>query len=427
MTLKQKAQAGIITDAMRAVAEYEDTTYEYIRNGISEGSIVIPQNKNRDLPLKRAIGKGLRTKINANIGVSPYHMDLQEELEKLEAAVEHGADAIMDLSLGPQQIEIRREIIRRSPVMVGTVPIYQTGFELAAAGRDITDMHIDDYLKTIERQARDGVDFMTIHSGINRQTLQAMENQGRTLDVVSRGGSFLVAWIKTNGCESPLFEHYDAILDVLAEYDVTISLGDGMRPGATADATDRAQIAELLILGELTQRAWDRGVQVMIEGPGHVPLNMVVETMKLEKTLCQGAPFYVLGPLVTDCAAGYDHIAGAIGGTLAAMHGADFLCYLTPAEHLRLPTKDDVIEGVVASRIAAHAADLALGMPYAVERDRAMAVARKELDWDSQIRLALDPDRARNFRKSSEIGQDDVCTMCGEFCAIKRLNEIGGH
>jgi phosphomethylpyrimidine synthase len=264
---------------------------------------------------------------------------------------------------------------------------------------------------------------MTIHSGISRHTLEIMQNQGRLLDVVSRGGAFLVSWLRKNSGESPLLEHFDAILDLLADYDITLSLGDGMRPGATADATDRAQIAELILLGELTQRAWDKGVQVIIEGPGHVPLNQVADNIRLQKSLCKNAPFYVLGPLVTDVAAGYDHIAGAIGGAVAAMHGADFLCYVTPAEHLRLPTKEDVVEGVIASKIAAHAADLAKGLSTAVLRERKMAMARKALDWKAQISLALSPPKADAYRQSSCIGDEDVCTMCGEYCAIKRLNE----
>ncbi len=370
MTQRQDALNGIITPEMEAVAGYEGLDPENIRSGIAEGTIAIPKNSRRSFPNVRGIGKGLRTKINANIGSSPYHMDIKEEIEKLHAAVHYGADAVMDLSLGSEIINIRREIVRESPVMIGTVPIYQTAFELSSSGRDITDMTIDDFLKTVRNQAEEGVDFMTIHSGVNLQALAALESQKRLLDVVSRGGSFLVSWMKKNNRQSPLYEHYDEILDIMAEYDITISLGDGMRPGATADATDRAQITELVTLSELAQRAWDKGVQVLIEGPGHVPLHMVQENIRIQKSLCKGAPFYVLGPLVTDCAAGYDHIAGAIGGALAAYFGADFLCYVTPAEHLRLPTVEHVIEGVIASRIAAHAADLAKGMKYARERIR---------------------------------------------------------
>ena len=425
MTIKKKASNGIITDEIKMVAEYEGLDPDYIRDGIAMGTIVIPKNNKRLFKHVRGIGKNLRTKVNANIGASPYHMDVEEELRKLHAAVKHGTDSVMDLSLGSKLINIRKEILKASDVMVGTVPIYQTGFELSAKKRDITDMKIDDFLHTVRKQAEDGVDFMTIHSGVTLQALEAIESQPRILDVVSRGGSFLVSWMKANMKESPLFTYYDEILDILAEYDVTISLGDGMRPGAIADATDRAQIAELITLSELAQRAWDKGVQVMIEGPGHVPLHMVRENTTLQKSLCKDAPFYVLGPLVTDCASGYDHIAGAIGGALAAYYGADFLCYVTPSEHLRLPTVEHVIEGVIASKIAAHAADLALGMHYAIERDNAMARARKELNWDRQVELSVNPENAKALRDSSEIGKDDVCTMCGEFCAIKRIKGLG--
>jgi len=424
MTIKKQAGRGIITPEMRQVAEYEDVPVEFIADGISKGTIVIPKNKQRAFTHVRGIGKGLRTKINANIGSSPYHMDRDEEVQKAHAAIIHGADTIMDLSLGKEIISIRCEILKECGVALGTVPLYQTAFELSRQKRDITGMTIKDFLATVKNQAEEGVDFMTIHAGVTRQALDALESQKRVLDVVSRGGSFLISWIKKHGRQSPLYEYYDEILDILAEYDVTISLGDGMRPGAVADATDRAQITELVTLGELACRAWDKGVQVIIEGPGHVPLNMIEENIRLEKSLCNGAPFYVLGPLVTDCAAGYDHIAGAIGGALAAYFGADFLCYVTPAEHLRLPTIDQVIEGVIASKIAAHAADLAKGMNYAKNRDLEMARARKNLDWDGQINLSMHSEKAEAIRNSSEIGIDNVCTMCGEFCAIKRLKDI---
>jgi len=424
MTLKKLAEQGKITPEMERVAEYEGVSGETIRRGLADGTIVIPKNKNREFAMLRAVGKGMRTKVNANIGASPYHSDIEEERAKLDIAVRRGADAVMDLSLGPDQIRIRGEILGCSPVMVGTVPIYQTGFEMAASGRDVSDMTIEDFLTTIRRQAEQGVDFMTIHSGVTRAALAAMESQGRQLDVTSRGGSFIIAWLRKHpGKEALLYEYYDEILDVLAEYDVTISLGDGMRPGATADASDRAQLTELIVLGELTERAWAKGVQVMVEGPGHVPLNKVTENMTIQKSLCNGAPFYILGPLVTDLASGYDHIAGAIGGALAAMNGADFLCYVTPAEHLKLPSVDDVSEGVIASKIAARAADLACGMEYAVQDELKMARARKELDWETQIRMSVNPDKAGAYRSESEIGDSNVCTMCGEFCAIKTLRE----
>jgi phosphomethylpyrimidine synthase len=423
MTIKQLAEKGIITARMEAVAAHEGVSPQFIREGLARGSIVIPQNQAHHFPHLRAVGQGTRTKINANIGASPVHSDLGQELEKLSAAVGCGADAVMDLSLGADQLRIRRAILEHSEVMVGTVPIYQTAFELSAARRDVEEMTITDFLETVRRQAEEGVDFMTIHCGVTRRSLAALQAQGRLLDVVSRGGSFLVSWMRRNNKESPLYQYYDEILAILAHYDVTLSLGDGLRPGAVADAGDRGQISELVILGELAQRAWEKGVQVIIEGPGHVPLNQIADHMRLQKTLCGGAPFYVLGPLVTDIAAGHDHIAGAIGGAMAAMSGADFLCYVTPAEHLRLPTVNDVAEGVVASRIAAHAADLAKGLPGAWEKDRAMARARKALDWEKQIDLAIDPKKARAYRQASEIGDSDVCTMCGEFCAIKRLKK----
>lgn len=423
MTIKTQAEKGRITPEIKAAANHENLDPEFIRKGVAEGSIVIPKNKNHRLERIYAVGRGTRTKINANIGASPYRSDMDEEIEKLNAAVKHGADAVMDLSLGPMQARIRKAVLERSPVMVGTVPIYQTAFEISAARRDITEMTIADFINTVVKQAEEGVDFMTIHAGITRGTLDAMESQGRLLDVVSRGGAFLVSWLRRNSGESPIYAHFDEILDVMAAHDVTLSLGDGMRPGATADATDRAQISELIVLGELTQRAWEKGVQVIIEGPGHVPLHQVPENMQLQKSLCGNAPFYVLGPLVTDTAAGYDHIAGAIGGAVAAMNGADFLCYVTPAEHLRLPTAKDVAEGVVASKIAARAADLAKGMPYAIEAERAMAAARKSLDWERQIELAVNPEKARRYREESCIGEESVCTMCGEFCAIKRLQD----
>lgn len=423
MTLKKQAEQGIITDNISIAAASESVDTEFIRQGVADGSIVVPCNNKKKLEKICAIGRGTRIKINANIGASPYHSNLEEELQKLRAAVRYGTDAVMDLSLGPDQINIRREVIAHSPVPVGTVPIYQTGFELASAGRDIEDMSIDDFLKTVRMQAEEGVDFMTIHSGVTRKVLDVMESQGRVLDVVSRGGSFLISWMRKNKKESPLFEYYDEILDILAEFDITISLGDGMRPGATADATDRAQISELIVLGELAVRAWEKGVQVIIEGPGHVPLDQVAENMQLQKSVCSGAPFYILGPLVTDIASGYDHIAGAIGGAVAAMNGADFLCYVTPAEHLKLPSVNDVIDGVVASKIAAHAADLVKRAPGAWEKEKEMAEARKSLDWEKQIALSVNPDKAREYRRESEIGEDDVCTMCGEFCAIKRLQK----
>jgi len=353
MNIKEYADRGIISEEIKWAAEYEGMQPEAIINGIKKGTIVIPCNKNRKKPLNYAVGEGTRVKVNANIGTSPYHMSLDEEVEKLKTAVDAGAHSIMDLSLGSMIKTVRRKILENSPVMVGTVPIYETGYDLSTHKKDIVDMNISDFLKTVREQAEEGVDFMTIHSGVTSASIERMFKEKRMLNVVSRGGSFLVSWMKHNKKESPLYEYYDEILDILKEHDVTISLGDGMRPGAGDDATDRAQVEELLILGELTERAWAKGVQVMVEGPGHVPLNQIEMNIKLQKRICHNAPFYVLGPLVNDISAGYDHIAGGIGGAIAAYHGADFLCYVTPAEHLSLPSVEDVKEGVIASRIAA--------------------------------------------------------------------------
>ena len=424
MTQRTDALKGNITNEMKWTAEFETRDIEFIVNGLKNGTICIPHNRMRKKQYYYAIGAGLSTKVNANIGSSPYHINLDEEIKKMEVAIKAGAHSIMDLSLGNQIKTIRKEILKQSPVMVGTVPIYEMGYNLSIKKKDIIDMTIKDYLETIEEQAKDGVDFMTIHAGVTQSSFEKMKNEGRKLNIVSRGGSMLVAWMQHNLKESPLYEYYDEILDILAEYDVTISLGDGMRPGAFEDATDRAQIEELIILGELTERAWDKGVQVMVEGPGHVPLNKVKLNMEIEKELCHGAPFYVLGPLVNDISAGYDHIAGAIGGAIAAYNGADFLCYVTPAEHLRLPTVDDVKEGVIASKLAAFSADLANGMDYAIKQNRKITEARRNLDWDNQIKYSINPEKAKKYRSESEIGQDDVCTMCGEFCAVKRLNDI---
>lgn len=423
-TLQENAKAGIITDLMTKVAIDEGVNPERLRQLIAEGKVVIPQNRLRTLANPRAIGQEMSTKVNVNIGTSPYHMDIEEEMQKMAIAVEYGTDSIMDLSLGAVINEVRKKILEKSPVMVGTVPIYQMMYELARQKKDVLSFQISDFLKVVEKQAKEGVDFMTIHAGLTAKTVDFMEYQGREMRVVSRGGSVLASFIKKNNLENPLYQYYDEILDILYEYDITISLGDGMRPGALVDNTDRAQLGELLVLGELTQRAWDRGIQVMVEGPGHVSLNNVALNMKVQKNICQGAPFYILGPLVTDIATGHDHLAGAIGGALAAYNGADFLCYLTPAEHLRLPTVDDVREGVIASKIAAQAADVALGLPKAWEKERQMAVARKNLDWEKQIGLCIDAKKAQRFRQESEIGSDEFCTMCGEFCSVKRMQDF---
>lgn len=422
-TQMQLARQGIITEAMKIVAGQEKLSPEFIREGVAKGTIAICCNINHKNLIPRGVGEGLKVKVNANIGTSSSYPDPEPELKKLEAAIAAGADSVMDLSTGNNISASRKAIIEASTVMVGTVPIYQITVETIQKRGAVVEMTKEDIFDVIRQQAKDGADFMTIHCGINRQVLKALVDEGRVMDVVSRGGSFITGWMLHNDKENPLYEYYDEILDICEEYDVTISLGDGLRPGCIADATDRAQIQELLNLGELTQRAWDRGVQVMVEGPGHVPYNQIAANMQLQKHICHGAPFYVLGPLVTDVAPGYDHITGAIGGTLAAISGADFLCYVTPAEHLGLPDLEDVRQGVIASRIAAHAADLAKGNKEAWAWDLAMAKARKELDWKTQLELALDPVRAVEYRNKKNKSDDEACSMCGDYCAVKIVGQ----
>ena len=419
MTQLSAARRGRITPQMRQVARVEGVDPEFIRDGIAKGLVVLPANTNHKVKRLSAIGKGLRTKVNANIGTSPDHADLQEELSKLRVAVEAGADTIMDLSIGEDLDQIRRAILKRADLPLGTVPIYQAVLQAARTKKSIVNMTRDDILSAIERQAEDGVDFMTVHCGLTRRALESLREQGRITDVVSRGGAFLVTWMIANNKENPLYEEYDRILEIANKYDVTLSLGDGLRPGCLADATDRPQVQELICLGELRDRAYKAGVQVMIEGPGHIPLDEIEANVLLAKKLCKEAPFYVLGPLVTDVAPGYDHITGAIGGAIAAMAGADFLCYVTPSEHLRLPTVQDVKEGVVATRVAAHAADIVKGVAGALRWDERMARARKALKWKEMINLALDPQKAREYHSSFE----GVCTMCGKYCAIKLVKE----
>ena len=421
--LIQNARKGIVTQEMEKVAAAEGVTTAFLLDEIAQGHVIIPVNKNHRTITPMGIGKGLSTKINANIGTSKDCSSLDDELKKLDVAIAAGAHTVMDLSTGGDINAIRREVLKRSTVPVGTVPLYQAAIEAVKNGKKIVNMTTEDMFRVIENQAEDGVDFVTVHCGLTREAAQRLKNEGRIMNVVSRGGSFTVAWMIHNKKENPLYEYYDRLLDIAAAYDMTLSLGDGMRPGCIADATDRCQIQELITLGELAQRAMERGVQVMVEGPGHVPIDQIATNMQLQKRLCHGAPFYVLGPLVTDSAPGYDHITSAIGGAIAAMHGADYLCYVTPAEHLRLPTLEDVREGVIASKIAAHAADIAKGNRRALERDITMAKYRKALDWEGQIKTSLDPERARAMRDSRKPADSDVCTMCGEFCAIKVLNQ----
>lgn len=425
MTQLEIARSGSISPEMKLVAEAEGVAPEFIRQGIADGNIVIPANRNHQLSQYCGIGKGLRVKVNANIGTSTDYGDMESELEKLRVAIEYESDTVMDLSTGGDLSAIRRAILKESAIPLGTVPIYQAGIDTIERRGAIVHMTPDDLFQVIEEQAAEGVDFVTVHCGVTRTAIERLKRQKRVTDVVSRGGAILLGWILHNEQENPLYEQYDRLLEIAREFDVTLSLGDGLRPGSLADATDRAQVEELLILGELVERAWDAGVQVMVEGPGHVPLDQITTNVQLEKAICKGAPFYVLGPLVTDIAAGYDHISGAIGGAIAALAGADFLCYVTPSEHLGLPDLDDVKEGVIASRIAAHAADIAKGVKGAWERDRRMSVARKNLDWEEQVRLGLDPKKARRVHEQHATS-GTACSMCGDLCALKLASDFLG-
>jgi len=425
MTQLEIARKGDISPQMETVAQAEGLEAEFIRQGVAKGTVVVPANvRHLDL-VPCGVGEGLSTKVNANIGTSSDFGNVDTELEKLRVAVAAGADTVMDLSTGGDITAIRRAIIAASSCAIGTVPIYQAGIEAIEKHGAIVKMTVDDIFTAIEDNARDGVDFITVHCGVTRAAIARLKRQGRVTDVVSRGGAFMVGWMLHNDCENPLYEHYDRLLDISREYDVTLSLGDGMRPGSLADATDRTQVEELLTLGEMVQRAQEAGVQVMVEGPGHIPLDQIETNVRLQKAVCKGAPFYVLGPLVTDIAAGYDHITGAIGGAIAAISGADFLCYVTPSEHLAIPDVEDVREGVIATRIAAHAADIVKGVKGAAERDRQMALARKRLDWDEQARLSLDPERfGRVHRERATTGA--ACSMCGQYCAMDLVAQYLG-
>jgi len=425
MTQLELAVKGIISPQMTLVAQQEGMEAEVIRQGIANGTLVIPANTNHTNLVPCGIGQGLRTKVNANIGTSSDFGNIETELEKLRIAADSGADTVMDLSTGGDISAIRRSIITASSLPIGTVPIYQAGIEAINKYNAIVKMTVDELFAVIEQNAREGVDFITVHCGVTQTAIARLKKQGRVSDVVSRGGAFLIGWIIYNERENPLYEYYDRLLEIARQFDVTLSLGDGMRPGSLADATDRAQVEELLIIGELVQRAQQAGVQAMVEGPGHLPLNQIEANIRLEKSICKGAPFYVLGPLVTDIAAGYDHITGAIGGAIAAAAGADFLCYVTPAEHLSLPDPEDVRQGILASRIAAHAADIVKGVKGAQEWDMKMSVARKKFDWEEQAKLSLDPERSRRVHsKHSSAGA--ACSMCGEYCAMALVEEFLG-
>jgi len=419
MNIFENAKKGISSPEVKYIAEKEDLSEEFVLKSLALGKIVIFKNKIRTInPL--AVGSQTTTKVNANIGTSPDQFELDLELEKLKVAENAGADAVMDLSTGGDLAFFRNEILKNSAIPLGTVPLYEVAVNMSNQGKSIMDMTIDDFLDVVKKQAKEGVDFMTIHSGVTLKSIESLKSQDRIVGITSRGGSIIAEWMAKHNKENPLYEHYDAILEVLREYNVVMSLGDGLRPGATYDASDRGQIHEMIVLGELAKRSRDKGVQAIIEGPGHVQLDMIADNMKLQKSLCEGAPYYVLGPLVTDIAPGYDHITGAIGGAIAASAGADFLCYVTPAEHLRLPDADDVKEGVIASKIAAHAADMVKLGSKATKIDNQMSEARKKRDWETMYSLALDEDKARKYRNEIPSDVEDQCSMCGEFCAIKR-------
>lgn len=420
-TQMEAARQGVFTPQMEQVLADEAITRDALLERVASGRIAIPANRLHTNLRAGGVGQGLRTKINVNLGVSQDCCNLEMEMRKVMDAVALKADAIMDLSTFGDTRAFRRRVVETAPVMIGTVPVYDA---MASCNCELKDITVDHFFDTVIRHAEDGVDFMTIHAGLNRMAVERIHQNNRLTHVVSRGGSVLLEWMVVNDRENPFYEHFDRLLEICRDYDVTLSLGDGLRPGSLKDATDAPQIQELIFLGELTKASWEQDVQVMIEGPGHVPLNEVVSNMEIQKKLCHGAPFYVLGPVVTDVAPGYDHITSAIGGALAASHGADFLCYVTPAEHLRLPDNHDVKEGIVAARIAAHAADIAKGIPGAVDWDNRMSRARADLDWEEMLRLAMDPEKARAYRKSSAPYDEEVCTMCGDMCAVKRSRNV---
>ncbi len=422
-TQMDAAKKGIVTPEMEIVAAKEDMDINVLLEKVAAGTAVIPANKHHETLSPEGIGEGLRTKINVNLGISRDAADIELELNKVRTAIDMKAEAIMDLSNYGKTREMRRRILDISTAMLGTVPVYDA---IGYCEKKLKDITKDDFMRVVRQHAEDGVDFMTIHAGINRATAEKVKNNRRRMNIVSRGGALLFAWMEMTGNENPFFEYYDEVMEIFREHDVTISLGDACRPGCLDDASDPAQISELIVLGELTKRAWEHDVQVMVEGPGHMAMNQIAANMIMEKRLCHGAPFYVLGPLVTDVAPGYDHITSAIGGAIAAANGADFLCYVTPAEHLRLPDLDDMREGIIASRIAAHAADIAKGVKGAMDWDNKMADARREIDWDKMFDLALEPEKPRAYRASSKPREENTCTMCGEQCAVKNMNKILG-
>ena len=420
-TQMDAARKGIITKELQAVAEKEQMDTAQLMQLVAEGKVAIPANKNHKCLDPNGIGSMLKTKINVNLGTSRDCKDLDMELQKVNDAVKMGAESIMDLSSWGDTQKFRRKLTAECPAIVGTVPIYDAVVYYHKALKDITT---EEWLKIVEMHAQDGVDFMTIHIGINRSTAQRFKQNKRLMNIVSRGGSIIFAWMEMTGKENPYYEHFDEILDICQKYDVTISLGDACRPGCLEDATDVSQIEELVTLGELTRRAWEKNVQVIVEGPGHMPLNQIAANMQIQQSICKGAPFYVLGPLVTDIAPGYDHITAAIGGAIAATYGASFLCYVTPAEHLRLPNLDDMKEGIIASRIAAHAADISKKVPKAIDWDNRMAKYRVDIDWEGMFAEAIDEEKARRYRKESTPKNEDTCTMCGKMCSVRNMNAV---
>ncbi len=420
-TQMEAAKAGVITEAMEIVAKKERMEPEKLRELVAKGWVTIPANINHKSLSPEGIGTGMRTKINVNLGISGDCKDYDAELEKVKMSIRYGAEAIMDLSNYGKTNTFRRQLIEMSPAMIGTVPMYDA---IGYLEKDLLEIKAEDFLEVVEAHAKEGVDFMTIHAGINRRCVEALKRDKRTMNIVSRGGSLLFAWMEMTGNENPFYEHFDEVLDIMYKYDVTVSLGDALRPGCIDDSSDAGQISELIELGALTKRAWDRNVQVMIEGPGHMAINEIAANMQLEKRICHNAPFYVLGPVVTDIFPGYDHITAAIGGAIAASSGADFLCYVTPAEHLRLPDVDDVREGIMATKIAAHAADIAKGIPGAREQDDKMAQARHKLDWEEMFKLAADGEKARRYFESVPPQDRHSCSMCGKMCAVRTTNMI---
>lgn len=420
-TQMEAAKKGILTPEMKRVAEKEFMNPDILMERVAKGEIAIPANINHKSLMAEGVGNGLSTKVNVNLGISRDCPDVDKELEKVKKAIDMKVEAIMDLSSFGKTEEFRQKLIAMSTAMIGTVPVYDA---IGFYDKELKDITSDEFLEVVRKHAKDGVDFVTIHAGMNREAMEVFKRNKRLTNIVSRGGSLMYAWMELNNAENPFYERYDELLDICEEYDLTLSLGDALRPGCTKDATDAAQIKELITLGELTLRAWERNVQVMIEGPGHMAIDEIEANVKLQKRLCHGAPFYVLGPLVTDIAPGYDHITSAIGGAIAASAGVDFLCYVTPAEHLRLPDLEDMKEGIIATKIAAHAADIAKKVPYARDWDDKMSKARADIDWETMFSLAIDEEKARRYRKESTPEHEDTCTMCGKMCSMRTMKKI---